>query len=283
MPDSIKISALPILSSVRAGDILPVVDENITQTSRCTAAQIAAIGGGPPGDGTVTTAKIVNGAVTAAKTSFSATDKILGRASSGAGNGEEITCTSWARGLLACISNSAALTYLSNLVTFASATFTGTSTFSGPIQANSTLTVTGASTLSGGASVTGTLATTGNATVSGTLAVGGVPSYFCRAWFSIRIYGGTASINASGNVTSITKNFVGSYTVNFSTAMPDANYVFVGGNDSGQAYHTVGWVYSASNIAFWVRSSDTNVGVDGWGLSGGGTDTDINVNGAVIR
>jgi hypothetical protein len=37
---------------------------------------------------------------------------------------------------------------------------------------------------------------------------------------------GTVAIRASGNVSSITDNGTGDYTVNFTTAMPDANYAF---------------------------------------------------------
>jgi hypothetical protein len=36
---------------------------------------------------------------------------------------------------------------------------------------------------------------------------------------------GTVAINASGNVSSITDNGTGEYTVNMTTAMPDINYV----------------------------------------------------------
>jgi hypothetical protein len=39
---------------------------------------------------------------------------------------------------------------------------------------------------------------------------------------------GTVAIRASGNVSSITDNGVGEYTVNFTTAMPDADYSHVG-------------------------------------------------------
>jgi hypothetical protein len=41
------------------------------------------------------------------------------------------------------------------------------------------------------------------------------------------------AIRASGNVSSITDNGVGNYTVNFTTAMPNANYgaVGTGGSD----------------------------------------------------
>jgi hypothetical protein len=56
------------------------------------------------------------------------------------------------------------------------------------------------------------------ATVSGT-----APIYPCRAWVNFDGTG-TVAIRASGNVTSITDNGAGDYTVNFTTAMPDANY-----------------------------------------------------------
>jgi plastocyanin len=125
MPESVKISELPVMSSVQPNDILPVVDAAVTQTGRVTAAQIAAIGGGPPGDNTVSTAKIVNGAVTAPKVGFSATDKIVGRASAGAGNGEEIPCTAYARGLLATADATAAQLYLNALQSTNNPTFTG--------------------------------------------------------------------------------------------------------------------------------------------------------------
>jgi hypothetical protein len=46
---------------------------------------------------------------------------------------------------------------------------------------------------------------------------------FCRAWVNFNGTG-TVAIRASFNVSSITDNGVGSYTVNFTTAMPDANY-----------------------------------------------------------
>lgn len=54
-------------------------------------------------------------------------------------------------------------------------------------------------------------------------ASGSAPSYSARAWVNF-IGTGTVSINASGNVSSITDNGTGDYTVNFTTAMPNANY-----------------------------------------------------------
>ena len=75
---------------------------------------------------------------------------------------------------------------------------------------------------------TGSAATvTGNATGStfgfnsgyGSVAT----AYGCRAWVNFNGTG-TVAIRASGNVSSITDNGTGDYTVNFTTAMPDANY-----------------------------------------------------------
>lgn len=60
-------------------------------------------------------------------------------------------------------------------------------------------------------------------------------AYGCRAWVN---FNGTSTvaIRASGNVSSITDNGTGEYTINFTTAMPDANYATVlGGNWSGTA------------------------------------------------
>jgi len=52
---------------------------------------------------------------------------------------------------------------------------------------------------------------------------GSAPIYACRAWVNFDGTG-TVAIRASGNVSSITDNGTGDYTVNFTTAMPDANY-----------------------------------------------------------
>lgn len=52
---------------------------------------------------------------------------------------------------------------------------------------------------------------------------GSAPIYACRAWVNFNGTG-TVAIRASGNVSSITDNGTGNYTVNFTSAMPDANY-----------------------------------------------------------
>ena len=65
------------------------------------------------------------------------------------------------------------------------------------------------------------------ATVSGT-----APIYPCRAWVNFNGTG-TIAIRGSGNVSSITDVGVGDYTVNFSTALVDANYsAFAAGDNS---------------------------------------------------
>ena len=53
--------------------------------------------------------------------------------------------------------------------------------------------------------------------------VGTAPLYMARAWVNFNGTG-TVAIRGSGNVTSITDNGTGNYTVNFTTAMPDVNY-----------------------------------------------------------
>lgn len=56
-----------------------------------------------------------------------------------------------------------------------------------------------------------------------TNASGSAPIYACRAWVNFNGTG-TVAIRASGNVSSITDNGTGDYTINFATAMPDTNY-----------------------------------------------------------
>jgi len=62
---------------------------------------------------------------------------------------------------------------------------------------------------------------------------------------------GTVAIRASGNVSSITDNGTGDYTVNFTTNMPDANYAPAGitGNESGSCF-IVPISYAAASFRF---------------------------------
>lgn len=69
----------------------------------------------------------------------------------------------------------------------------------------------------------------------------------CKAWVNFNGTG-TVAIRASGNVSSITDNGVGDYTVNFTTALPDANYAGIVTTEpnSGANASIVGGVYFSS-------------------------------------
>ena len=76
------------------------------------------------------------------------------------------------------------------------------------------------------------------------------PNYACRAWVNFDGTG-TVAIRSSGNVSSITDNGTGDYTVNFTTAMPDRNYSVVTGNgrnDTG--YVCLGSVTTPTTSAY---------------------------------
>jgi len=100
--------------------------------------------------------------------------------------------------------------------------------------------------------VTGSSAScSGNAATATKLstASGSAPSYSARAWVSFNGTG-TVAIRASGNVSSITDNGVGSYTINFTTAMADAEYAVI---TSAQGTNT-------SNLVGPVGTYGTNTG-----------------------
>jgi len=86
----------------------------------------------------------------------------------------------------------------------------------------------------------------------------------CRAWVN---YKGTATraINASFNVSSVTFNGTGDYTLNFTTAMNDANYATV----ITQQRTTDGTTVTIPNIssATAPTSSAVRVGNDGSGAT----------------
>jgi hypothetical protein len=58
------------------------------------------------------------------------------------------------------------------------------------------------------------------------IAPGSPPLYAARAW--VNFDGTNGAIRASGNVSSVVRNGVGDYTINFTLAMPDANYAVAG-------------------------------------------------------
>lgn len=103
------------------------------------------------------------------------------------------------------------------------------------IVINGTTGISGINALSGVTSIAGT-----NATVTGITSIGsnsantpvilqdsGSNSNVLRAWVNFSGNGST-SINSSFNVSSVTFNSTGDYTINFTNALPDANYLPIG-------------------------------------------------------
>jgi hypothetical protein len=86
-------------------------------------------------------------------------------------------------------------------------------------------------------------------------ASGSAPVYACRAWVNFNGTG-TVAIRESGNVTSITDNITGRYTVNLTTAMPDANYATVLGH--GYARDVTGYTYG---VCFAVTASTLTINI----------------------
>lgn len=143
-------------------------------------------------DGSVTTNSILNDAVTFAKIQNVTTATILGRSTAGTGDVEALT------GAQATALLSVASETVSGRVELADAT-------------------------EAAAGTDGTRALSPLRLRDALAASGSAPLYACRAWVNFNGTG-TVAIRAAGNVSSITDNGVGDYTVNFTTAMPDANY-----------------------------------------------------------
>jgi hypothetical protein len=73
-------------------------------------------------------------------------------------------------------------------------------------------------------------------------------SGLCKAWVNFNGTG-TVAIRASYNVSSITDNGVGSFTVNFTTAMPDANYSVSGNTNWSGGPWIVGFDTSSTRTS----------------------------------
>jgi uncharacterized protein (AIM24 family) len=91
----------------------------------------------------------------------------------------------------------------------------------------------------------------------------GVEVYTAKAWVNFNGTG-TVAIRASGNVSSITDNGTGDYTVNFTTAMPDTNYsnVFSGTWDSSlpNATNLIGTFVNATRTTSALQLQSVNPG-----------------------
>ena len=86
---------------------------------------------------------------------------------------------------------------------------------------------------------------------------------FCRAWVNFNGTG-TVAIRASFNVTSITDNGTGTYTVNFTTAMPDVNFaVQLSSGDASTGYAVIAGsgashTTSSARVSTWNAAFNTS-------------------------
>jgi hypothetical protein len=88
-------------------------------------------------------------------------------------------------------------------------------------------------------------------------ATGSAPVYACRAWVNFD-GSGVVAIRESGNVSSITDNGTGYYSVNFTTAMLDNNYAAsITATDNDGAGGTDGYSYSTIVQGFNSLSTST--------------------------
>jgi hypothetical protein len=85
-----------------------------------------------------------------------------------------------------------------------------------------------------------------------------------KAWVNFNGQG-TVAIRASYGVSSISDNGTGNYTVNFTTAMVDANYSYGGGYDIelSSDVGTAGWFNEISRLAgsLQIRTNNSSAGV----------------------
>ena len=121
----------------------------------------------------------------------------------------------------AAITNAYALWVDSGAVRFdGAATLGAATTITGAIDANSTMTLSGTLTMDG----------TNNAIIpaaapSTPVAHGLYRDNICKGWANVSVSGGTPTLNADYNVTSITDSGVGELTVTWETDFADTNYV----------------------------------------------------------
>jgi hypothetical protein len=97
---------------------------------------------------------------------------------------------------------------------------------------------------------------------------GSAPIYAARAWVNFNGTG-TVAIRASGNVSSITDRGTGLYTINFTSALTDANYC-------GVASATIGGASNSNRDAAVGPIDTSSAYCNSWVAdSGGAADVDV--------
>jgi len=149
----------------------------------------------------------------------------------------------------------------------------GLATGGGNLTANRVITVTAATQAQNEAGTIATAIVTPLGVRESLKATGTAPIFAARAW--VNFNGTTGTIRSSGNVSSITVNGTGDYTINFATAMQDANYAVIGsagadeilGPDLGRLFSDfgpAGRTVSSCRVctAFASQAVDTTVAAD---------------------
>lgn len=114
-------------------------------------------------------------------------------------------------------------------------------------------------------------------------ASGSAPVYACRAWVDFNGTG-TPAIKASGNVSSLTDNGTGDWTVNFTTALPDANYSVVMSTLSPTATNAQNVAFVVGVIGTGPTTKTTTAVRVGSGHTGSGAYTDsADMNVSIFR
>jgi hypothetical protein len=174
----------------------------------------------------VTTVKIANSNVTLAKIANIDTGTILGNNTGAAAAPIALTSAQVVTMLGIGTSSGGTVTSVAGTGTVSGISLSGTVTASGSLTLGGTLSGT-ASSLTAGA-VTDGVYLSGAQTISGVKTFSSAPiaTNIAKAWVHYNMNNNT--INASYNVSSVTDNGTGVCTVNFATAMVDANYVVAG-------------------------------------------------------
>jgi len=103
-------------------------------------------------------------------------------------------------------------------------------------------------------------------------------AYGCRAWVNFDGTG-TPAIRASGNVTNITDNGTGNYTVNFTTAMPDTSYSVLAWNNNPMGALGSGTTLRCGGMQYEVSRTTSTFRTQTFGYAGStnvGTAEDVN-------
>ena len=108
-------------------------------------------------------------------------------------------------------------------------------------------------------------------------------AYGVRAWVNWNGVSG-ASIRGSGNVSSVTRNGTGDYTINFATALPDANYGATG-TSCGRITTDMSWNTSIKGTATTgaTLKTTTQLEVQTGSMANGGVSDIAEINYTILR